>query len=100
MESASSYMVLAAVLFLVGVIGVLIRREIIVILMSIEIMLNAVNLQFLVFARLFEDVRGQMFVFMVMVVAAAEAVLGLAFVLLLYRNKKSANVDDVNLMRW
>lgn len=99
MAGPSSYVFLAAILFLIGAVGVLVRRDLVVILMSIEIMLNAVNLQFLAFARQFGQTEGQVIVFMVMVVAAAEAAIGLAFVVLLYRLRKTVNVDDVNLMR-
>lgn len=99
MAGPSSYVFVAAVLFLIGAVGVIVRRDLVVILMSIEIMLNAVNLQFLAFARQFGQNEGQVVVFMVMVVAAAEAAIGLAFVLLLYRLRKTINVDDLNLMR-
>jgi NADH-quinone oxidoreductase subunit K len=92
-------MFVAAILFLIGAVGVVVRRDLIVILMAVEIMLNAVNLQFLAFARQLGQSEGQVFVFMVMVVAAAEAAIGLAFVLLLYRTRKTINVDNINLMR-
>jgi NADH-quinone oxidoreductase subunit K len=99
MAGPSSYMFVAAILFLIGAVGVVVRRDLIVILMAVEIMLNAVNLQFLAFARQLGQSEGQVFVFMVMVVAAAEAAIGLAFVLLLYRTRKTINVDNINLMR-
>ncbi len=92
-------MFVAAILFLIGAVGVVVRRDLIVILMAVEIMLNAVNLQFLAFARQLGQSEGQVFVFMVMVVAAAEAAIGLAFVLLLYRTRKTINVDNINLMQ-
>lgn len=99
MAGPSSYMFVAAILFLIGAVGVVVRRDLIVILMAVEIMLNAVNLQFLAFARQWGQSEGQVFVFMVMVVAAAEAAIGLAFVLLLYRTRKTINVDNINLMQ-
>lgn len=99
MAGPSSYMFVAAILFFVGAVGVVVRRDLIVVLMAVEIMLNAVNLQFLAFARQLGQSEGQVFVFMVMVVAAAEAAIGLAFVLLLYRTRKTINVDNINLMQ-
>jgi NADH-quinone oxidoreductase subunit K len=99
MAGPSSYMFVAAILFLIGAVGVVVRRDLIVILMAVEIMLNAVNLQILAFARQLGQSEGQVFVFMVMVVAAAEAAIGLAFVLLLYRTRKTINVDNINLMQ-
>ncbi len=94
------YLGLSAVLFAIGAVGVLTRRNAIVILMSIEVMLNAVNLTFISFASYFGDTVGQIFVFFVMAVAAAEAAVGLAIVLALYRNKQTVFVDEVNLLKW
>lgn len=94
------YLALAALLFTIGVVGVLIRRNAIVIFMFIELMLNAVNLVFVTFARTWGAVDGQILVFFVLVLAAAEAVVGLAIILLVARRRGTANVDDVNLLKW
>jgi len=94
------YLALSAVLFVIGVIGVLTRRNAIIIFMSIEIMLNSVNLTFIGFATYLGDVTGQIFVFFVMALAAAEAAIGLAIVLALYRIKQTVYVDEVNLLKW
>ncbi len=94
------YLALSAILFVIGVIGVLTRRNAIIIFMSIEIMLNSVNLTFIGFASFFGDVAGQIFVFFVMALAAAEAAIGLAIVLALYRLKQTVYVDEVNLLKW
>jgi NADH-quinone oxidoreductase subunit K len=94
------YQTLAAILFLLGVIGVLTRRNMIVIFMSIELMLNAANLSFVAFSRLWGRVDGQIFVFMVMVVAAVEVAVGLAIVISLIRNRDTVNIEDPSLMRW
>lgn len=94
------YLVLAALMFTVGVVGSLVRRNAIVIFMFVELMLNAVNLAFVTFARMRGDVDGQVLVFFVLVVAAAEVVVGLAIIVSIFRRRASANVDDVNLLRW
>ena len=94
------YLILAAIIFIIGVVGVLTRRNAIIIFMSIEMMLNAVNLTFISFALYMGDTAGQIFVFFVMAVAAAEAAIGLAIVLALFRNKKTVYVDEVNIMKW
>lgn len=94
------YLILSGVIFSIGVLGFLVRRNILVIFMSIELMLNAVNLSLVAFARQFGSVDGQIFVFLIMTVAAAEAAVGLAIIIAFFRNKKSANVDDLNLMKW
>lgn len=91
---------LSGVLFTIGIIGVLIKRNAIVIFMCIELMLNAVNLSFVTFARQLDSMDGQIFVFFVMAVAAAEATVGLAIIIALFRNKTTVNVDDVNIMKW
>ncbi|MDR4506454.1 MAG: NADH-quinone oxidoreductase subunit NuoK [Candidatus Scalindua sp.] len=83
-----------------GAIGVLIRRNALVILMSIELMLNAVNLAFVTFSRQHDSMDGQIFVFFIMTVAAAEAAVGLAIVVALFKNKSTVNVDDINIMKW
>ena len=84
----------------IGVVGVLIRRNAIVIFMFVELMLNAVNLVFVTFARTLGEVDGQVLVFFVLVVAAAEVVVGLAIIVAIFRRRESANVDDVNLLKW
>jgi NADH-quinone oxidoreductase subunit K len=94
------YLGLAAVLFAIGSVGVLTRRNAIVIFMSIELMLNSVNLTLVSFSSYMGDSAGQIFVFFVMAVAAAEAAVGLAIVLALFRIKKTVLVDEVNLMKW
>ena len=93
------YLLLSAVLFVIGVIGVLTRRNAIVIYMSIELMLNAVNLTFIAFSRHLNDMGGHVFTFMVMSVAAAEAAVGLAIIISLFRNRSSVDVDEVNLLK-
>ena len=94
------YLVLAALMFTIGVVGALVRRNAIVIFMFIELMLNAVNLAFVTFARMQGSVLGQVVVFFVLVVAAAEVVVGLAIILMIFRRRASTNVDDVNLLKW
>jgi NADH-quinone oxidoreductase subunit K len=94
------YLALAGLLFTVGVLGVLVRRNAIVIFMFIELMLNAINLAFVTFARMHGNVEGQVLVFFVLVVAAAEAVVGLAIIVSIFRRRATANVDDVNLLKW
>ncbi len=91
---------LSAVLFVLGAIGALTRRNLIAILMSIELMLNAANLAFVAFSRLHADPSGQLFVLMVIVVAAAEVAVGLGIVLALFRNRESVNVEDASLLKW
>jgi len=87
------------VLFTIGVIGVLVQRNVIVLFMCIELMLNAVNLSFVAFSRFFGDVTGQLFVFIVMAVAAAEAAVGLAIIISLFRNRETLNVDEADLLK-
>jgi NADH-quinone oxidoreductase subunit K len=94
------YLALAALMFTIGVIGALIRRNAIVIFMFIELMLNAVNLAFVTFSRMHGHIEGQVLVFFVLVVAAAEVVVGLAILITIFRRRATANVDDVNLLRW
>ncbi|MGQ9485962.1 MAG: NADH-quinone oxidoreductase subunit NuoK [Desulfosoma sp.] len=93
------YIFVSALLFALGVLGVLTRRNAIVIFMSIELMLNAANLSFVGFSRALEGLDGQLFVFFVMVVAAAEVTVGLAIIVTLYRNWKTIFVDDIRLLR-
>jgi NADH-quinone oxidoreductase subunit K len=94
------YIALSAALFIIGVIGVLVRRNVIVIFMSIELMLNAVNINLVAFAREWQHVVGQVFAVFVIVVAAAEAAVGLGIILAFYRNKETVNIDEMNLMKW
>ncbi len=96
----SLYLVLAAILFTIGVLGVLIRRNVIVIFMSVELMLNAVNLVFVAFSRQLQSMDGQVAVFFVMTVAAAEAAVGLAIIIAAFRNHETVNADELNLLRW
>ena len=92
--------VLSAILFVLGALGALTRRNLIVILMSIELMLNAVNLALVAFSRQWGDLAGHIFVLMVIVVAAAEVAVGLGIVIALFRNRESVNVEDVSLLKW
>ena len=102
MVPLNHYLILGAILFSLGVFGALTRRNAIAILMSVELMLNAVNLNFIAFARYQPQtlLQGQVFAIFVITVAAAEAAVGLAIVLGLYRNFKTVNVDEINLMKW
>lgn len=94
------YLILAALMFTIGVVGALVRRNAIVIFMFIELMLNSVNLAFVTFARMYGEVVGQVLVFFVLVVAAAEVVVGLAIILVIFRHRATANVDEAHLLRW
>jgi NADH-quinone oxidoreductase subunit K len=93
------YLVLAAMIFAIGVVGLLIRRNPLVMFMCVELMLNAVTLTFVAFSRALDDVGGQVFVFFVLVVAAAEVVVGLALVVAIMRRRQGADADDLSLMR-
>ena len=99
MVPLSWYLVLSAILFALGVSAFLIKRNIITIFMSIELMLNAVNLSFVAFANHWHKLNGQVFVFFVMVVAAAEAAVGLAIIIAVFRTRETLNVDRVNLLK-
>jgi NADH-quinone oxidoreductase subunit K len=94
------YLGLSVALFALGAIGVLVRRNALVIFMCIEMMLNAVNLAFIGFADHFKGVDGQMFVFFVLTVAAAEVAVGLALIVAIFRNRATVYVDDLNLLKW
>ena len=94
-----AYQVVAAVLFTVGLVGVLVRRSALVIFMSIELMLNAVNLSFVAFSKMHGQMDGQIFVFFVMSVAAAEVAVGLAILVSIFRNRETASVDEVHLLK-
>ncbi len=100
MTPISYFMALSAILFAIGVTGVLVRRNVIVMFMSIELMLNAVNLAFVALGRSVGSMDGQVIVFFVMTVAAAEAAVGLAIIIALFRNRETVNVDELNLLRW
>ena len=91
---------LSALLFTIGAVGVIVKKNVIAIFLCIELMLNAVNLSFVAFSKYLNQVNGQIFVFFVMVVAAAEAAVGLAIAITLYRNRKTLSVDDADLMKW
>jgi NADH-quinone oxidoreductase subunit K len=93
------YLALAAALFTVGAVGLLVRRNVLVMFMCIELMLNAVNLTFVTFARMLEDINGQALVFFVLVVAAAEVVVGLGIIVSIFRRRAAATADDINLLR-
>ncbi len=94
------YVVLSAALFAIGLVGVLARRNLIVIFMSIELMLNAANINLVAFSRVYEHAMGQVFAIFVIAVAAAEAAVGLGIILAFYRNKETINIDEIRLMRW
>jgi NADH-quinone oxidoreductase subunit K len=98
--SLSAYLGLSAVLFTIGVAGVLLRRNAIIVFMCIELMLNSVNLSLIAFSSYLGDITGQVLVFFVMAVAAAEAAVGLAIVISLFRNKQTVNIDQINILKW
>ena len=100
MVPLSYYMILSAIVFLIGLVGVLVRRNIIILLLSIELMLNATNINFVAFAYYLDNIAGQVFVFFTLTVAAAEVAVGLAIVLALNRDKASVHVEELNLMKW
>lgn len=93
------YIALSAILFTIGALGVLIRRNAIIIFMSVELMLNSANLAFVAFARHLNDLNGQIFVFFVITVAAAEVAVGLALIVAIFRTKRSINIDDMNMLK-
>ena len=95
----SYYLVVSAILFITGAIGVLLRHNALIMLMSLELMLNAVNLSFVAYARLLNDLGGHIFVFLGVTVAAAEAAVGLAIILTIYRSRETVDVDHLTLMR-
>jgi NADH-quinone oxidoreductase subunit K len=94
------YLILSAVMFVIGSVGVVTRRNAVIVFMSIELMLNSVNLTFVAFSAFFGDATGQVIVFFVMTVAAAEAAIGLAIVIALFRRKQTVNLDEINIMKW
>ena len=99
MVSVNYYLALAIILFTLGALGVLIRRNAIVVFMSVELMLNAANLAFVAFARYWQAVSGQIFVFFIMTVAAAEVAIGLALIVTIFRSKASIDVDQMNSLK-
>jgi NADH-quinone oxidoreductase subunit K len=100
MVTLNHYLILSAMIFAIGVLGVLARRNLIVVLMSIELMLNAVNLTFIAFSRFLASMQGQVIVFFVMAVAAAEAVIGLAIIISVFRHRQSLDPQDMRLLKW
>ena len=94
-----NYLIVSAILFTIGVVGVLIRRNPLIIFMSIELMLNAVTLSFVAFSRFLDSADGQMFVFLVLTVAAAEVVVGLAIIVSIFRTRHDIDIDDMNMLR-
>jgi NADH-quinone oxidoreductase subunit K len=94
------YLVLSAALFMIGLMGVMIRRNVIIIFMSIELMLNAVNINLAAFSHQLQNAAGQVFAIFVIAVAAAEAAVGLGIILAYFRNKETLNIDELNIMRW
>jgi len=94
------YLVLSAFMFSVGIIGVLTRRNAIVVFMCVELMLNSANLTLITYSSYLGDVGGQLFVFFVMAVAAAEAAVGLAIIIAIFRNKLTVNIDEINILKW
>ncbi len=94
------YLIVAGMIFTIGMIGVIIARNIIIIFMSVELMLNAANLAMIAFSRNLGSMGGHVMVFMIMTVAAAEAAVGLSIIIALFRNRDSANIDEVNLLKW
>jgi NADH-quinone oxidoreductase subunit K len=100
MITPTHYMLLSAALFIIGVIGVMVRRNIIIIFMSIELILNAVNINLVAYSSQLQNTVGQVFAIFVIAVAAAEAAVGLGIILAFYRNKETVNIDEMNLMKW
>ena len=94
------YLVLSAALFMIGLMGVMVRRNVIIIFMSIELMLNAVNINLAAFSHQLQNAAGQVFAIFVIAVAAAEAAVGLGIILAFYRNKETLNIDELSIMRW
>jgi len=99
MVSLNAYLMLGAILFSIGAVGVFTQRNVLIIYMCIELMLNSVNLTFIAFSKFLNNMDGHVFVFMIMTVAAAEAAVGLAIIISVFRNKETVNVDEINLMK-
>ena len=100
MITSTHYLMLSAALFTIGLIGVMTRRNIIIVFMSIELMLNAVNINLVAYSNHLHNLVGQVFAVFVIAVAAAEAAVGLGIILAFYRNKETVNIDEMNIMRW
>ena len=100
MVPTGHYLILAAALFVIGVIGVLTRRNVIIVLMSLELMLNAVNINLVAFARHLNSVEGHVFAIFIITVAAAEAAVGLGILIAFFRNRETTNLDDIDLLKW
>jgi len=100
MITSTHYLVLSSALFTIGVAGVMVRRNIIIVFMSIELMLNAVNINLVAYSYQLQNLVGQVFAIFVIAVAAAEAAVGLGILLAFYRNKETVNVDEMNLLKW
>ncbi|MBV7332185.1 NADH-quinone oxidoreductase subunit NuoK [Chloroflexi bacterium TSY] len=100
MDSTSGYLVLGAIIFTIGTIGVLTRRSALIIFMCVELMLNSVNLTLIALSRQWGNLNGQIFVFMIMAVAAAEVAVGLAILIAHTRHARTTNIDEINLMKW
>ncbi len=100
MVSLQSYLIVSAIMFMIGAVGVVTRRNVIIVFMSIELMLNSVNLTLVAFSAYFGDITGQILVFFVMALAAAEAAVGLAIIIALFRRKQTINLDQINIMKW
>ena len=100
MVPLSAYIILSAILFTIGAVGVLIRRNLIIILLSIELMFNAANINFVAFSHYSQVVTGQVFVFFALTVTAAEVAVGLAIIIALYRSRATVNVEEINVMKW
>jgi NADH-quinone oxidoreductase subunit K len=96
----SAYVALSAILFMTGLIGILIRRNFIVVLMSVEIMLNAANINLVAFSHYLNSMAGQMSALFIIAVAAAEAAIGLAIIIVIFRGKMATNVDQINILKW
>ncbi|WP_413933810.1 NADH-quinone oxidoreductase subunit NuoK [Nitrospira sp. BLG_1] len=96
----SYYLLLSGIVFLTGIVGVLIRRNIIAILLSVELMLNATNINFVAFSDYFRDMGGQVFVFFALTVAAAEVAVGLAIIIALHRSRSTINIEEFDLLKW
>lgn len=98
--TTAHYLVLSALLLLIGTIGLLVRRNVVVMMMSIELILNAVNVNLIAFSRHLQDLGGQIFAIFVIVVAVAEAAVGLGILIALFRNKETVQVDEIDLLKW
>ena len=100
MVSLNSYIILSMIVFTIGVLGFLTRRNIIIMFISIELMLNAVNISLVAFSFYLQDLRGHIIVFFIISIAAAEAVIGLAILIALFKNKGTININEINIMKW